>query len=35
MEAITKESIADWFKGLQDSICHSLEKLDVEAKIHW
>ncbi len=31
MEAITKESIADWFKGLQDSICHSLEKLDGDA----
>lgn len=25
---ITKEHIADWFKGLQDSICTSLEQLD-------
>lgn len=25
---ITKEEIEDWFKQLQDSICHSLEKLD-------
>ncbi len=28
---ITKESIADWFKGLQDSICLSLEQLDGKA----
>ena len=28
MEKMTKEGIAHWFKGLQDSICDSLEKLD-------
>lgn len=28
MEKITKEEIANWFRELQDSICHSLEKLD-------
>jgi len=28
MEEITKERIADWFKELQDQICHSLEVLD-------
>ncbi len=29
---IGKEEIAEWFKGLQDSICESLEKLDGHAK---
>ncbi|MEP1032694.1 oxygen-dependent coproporphyrinogen oxidase [Ekhidna sp.] len=28
MEKISKEEIADWFRGLQNSICTSLEKLD-------
>ncbi|MEP0986463.1 oxygen-dependent coproporphyrinogen oxidase [Ekhidna sp.] len=28
MEEVTKERIADWFKGLQDSICQALQALD-------
>lgn len=28
---ITKEHISDWFKGLQDSICSSLEQIDGKA----
>lgn len=28
MKEITKESIADWFRSLQDQICSGLEKLD-------
>lgn len=28
MAALTKEEIAQWFQGLQDSICNSLERLD-------
>ncbi|SNT38761.1 coproporphyrinogen oxidase [Ekhidna lutea] len=28
MVEVTKEEIAEWFKGLQDSICSSLENLD-------
>ena len=31
MQTITKEEIANWFKGLQDSICSSLENLDGKA----
>lgn len=31
MTEITKEGIAEWFKGLQDSICDSLETLDGKA----
>ncbi|MEQ9302844.1 MAG: coproporphyrinogen III oxidase, partial [Marinoscillum sp.] len=32
MDKIDKEEIANWFKGLQDSICESLEKLDGKSK---
>ncbi|WP_370089697.1 oxygen-dependent coproporphyrinogen oxidase [Ekhidna sp.] len=32
MDTITKEEIANWFKGLQDTICNSLESLDGKAK---
>lgn len=32
MVTITKEEIAEWFRGLQDSICSSLESLDGKAK---
>ena len=31
---LTKEHIAEWFKGLQDRICNSLEELDGKAKFH-
>lgn len=31
---ITKEHIADWFKGLQDRICQGLEALDGTGKFH-
>ncbi len=31
---LTKDSIADWFKGLQDNICQELEKLDGKATFH-
>ncbi|MEQ9467172.1 MAG: oxygen-dependent coproporphyrinogen oxidase [Ekhidna sp.] len=34
MEGITKEHIADWFTGLQDTICRSLEQLDGKAIFH-
>ena len=29
---LTKEEIADWFRGLQSRICVALEELDGEAK---
>lgn len=32
MQELTKEAIAEWFKGLQDDICSSLEALDGKAK---
>ncbi|MEP5612418.1 MAG: oxygen-dependent coproporphyrinogen oxidase [Cyclobacteriaceae bacterium] len=28
MNTLEKEDISDWFQGLQDTICHGLEKLD-------
>lgn len=28
MDKPTKETVAEWFKGLQDRICHGLEQLD-------
>ena len=28
MDIVTRQSIIDWFKGLQDNICNSLEELD-------
>ena len=32
MDIVTQQSIIDWFKGLQDDICSSLEELDGEGK---
>ena len=28
MDIVTRQSIIDWFKELQDNICNSLEELD-------
>ncbi len=38
MENWNKETIADWFQGLQDDICRQLEEVDVQGKFredHW
>lgn len=34
MDIITQDHIIDWFKGLQDDICTSLEDLDGSTKFH-
>ena len=32
MDIVTQQSIIDWFKGLQDNICSSLEELDAHGR---
>ena len=34
MDMLSNQVIIDWFKGLQDDICHGLEKLDGVGKFH-